>query len=350
MMNSQDKNMKAIAVVKPGKTLIVNDVLKPEIKEYEALVRIRTCGFCNGTDMQIINGTITEEEGLKAYPTLLGHEGCGEVIKLGSKVRNIKIGDKFIRPDTPYNYGKYTCTYGNMAEYAVATDRQAMKEDGIPEKQIPSDANCTKIPDEITFEDGAVMLSLLECYSAVKNFRLQPGMDVLVFGAGPMGLGVVGCLNAIGAGKVVLVDAVEERLAYAREHFNVDRTINITTEKIEDVVERCTFDAVMDLVGSSKVLMEGTHYLKQGGTLCGMGVLRKDDALINVTKLQNNTSLHMLNLPYRRMNYINEITDLIQQGKIHLKHFYSHVLPAEEIEECLRLINSKEALKVVLTF
>jgi len=271
-------------------------------------------------------------------------------VELGPKVRHIQLGDRFIRPDTPYAYGQYTCTFGNMADYAVAIDRQAMREDGVPEADMPSQENCGKIPRDISFEDGAVILSLLECYSAIRNFRLQAGMDVLIYGAGPMGLGVAGCLKAIGAHSVTMVDTAAERLQYARDHFDVDGTVNVSQEKLEDVAHKHSFDAVMDLVGSTKILLEGTQYLKQGGVLCGMGVLRKDDALLDATRLQNNTSLHMLNFPYQRLFYMDELTALIQQGKLVPRHFYSHVLPAEEIDECIRLIKTKEALKVVLRF
>jgi threonine dehydrogenase-like Zn-dependent dehydrogenase len=58
----------------------------------------------------------------------------------------------------------------------------------------------------------------------------------------------------------------------------------------------------------------------------------------------------MLNFPYRRLFYIDELTALIREGKLVPRHFYSHVLPAEEIDECIRLIRTKEALKVVLRF
>jgi threonine dehydrogenase-like Zn-dependent dehydrogenase len=344
------ETMKAIAVLRAGEISVVTDVPKPKPKPYEALVKIHTCGFCNGTDMQIINGTITEAEGLKPYPTVLGHEACGEAIELGAKVRHIAIGDRFVRPDTPYWYGKYSCTHGNMAEYAVAIDRKAMEEDGLPFDSFPSEENCGRIPGDISFEDGAVVLSLLECLSAVRNFHLQAGMDVLVYGAGPMGLGIVACLNAIGVRKIVLIDAVESRLNYACKHFSVNQTINIANDSVANCIEKNSFDAVLDVVGSSRILLEGTLFLKKGGILCGMGVLHKDDALINVRQLQNNTVLHMLNMPYKRMAHIDDLVEMIRHKKINLKDFYTHVLPAEEIKECLRLVKSKEALKVVLTF
>ena len=341
--------MRGVVAVEPGRVELRSDIPMPQPKDYECLVRIHTCGFCNGTDMQIIHGTITEEEGMMPFPTLLGHEGVGEVIAIGNKVRHIQLGDRFIRPDTPKWYGKYSCTSGTMAEYAVATDRQAMIEDGVPAELMPDEGKCEKIPNDICFEDGAVMLSLLECISAVHNFGLTGDMRVLIYGAGPMGMGVAAYLKILGA-QVVLVDGIAERLEYAREQFGIEKTVNFREAPLAEQYEKHSFDAVIDLVGSTKILAEGTDYLRQGGTLCSMGVLKMTDAVLNVTKLQNNTRLHMLNFPYQRMNYMPELVRLIHEGKIVPRKFYSHVLPAEQIEDCVKLIQEKKALKVVLSF
>ena len=81
-----------------------------------------------------------------------------------------------------------------------------------------------------------------------------------------------------------------------------------------------------------------------------MGVLKGEDNAMDLHKLQNNTKLHMLNFPYQRLEYIDELVQLMREGKMDPKNYYTHVLPAKDIEECVRLIQSKEALKVVLTF
>lgn len=342
--------MRGVVALEPGVVQMVNDIPMPVPKDYECLVRVHTCGFCNGTDVQIINGTITEAEGMMPFPTILGHEGVGEIVALGDKVRYLHMGERFLRPDTPKWYGKYSCTFGTMAEYALAIDRKAMIEDGVPAEQMPDEGKCALIPNDIPYDDAAVMLSMLECISAVHNFGLKPGMDILLFGAGPMGMGVANYLRIIGANKIVLVDGVQERLDYARSRFGIEQTVNFREQRLIDSYPHHSFDAVIDIVGSTSVLMEGTDYLKQGGRLCSMGVLKENDAVLNVTKLQNNTSLHMLNFPYRRMDYIDELVGLIRSGKLALSDFYSHVLPAERIDECMSMIRDKRALKVVISF
>jgi len=341
--------MKAIVVLKPGVAVFKNDVPAPQPGPYEALVKVGACAFCNGTDMHIINGT-TDRQSESSYPIILGHEACGEAVELGEKVRYIHIGDRFIRPDTPPKYGEYTNIYGNMAEYALAVDRQAMLEDGFKQESLPSEQNCGRIPSNISFVDGSVMLSLLECLSALHNFGFASGMDVLVYGAGPMGLGVVNFLNILGARTVALTDMSGERLRNAGRRFNIHYAIDVSRQKTTTVLSGRLFDMVIDLAGSADILLEGTNLLKPGGKLCSMGVLSKKGACLDLTKLKNNSTLHMLNDPCKRLSYMDDLVQMIDNGSINLKNFYSHVLSVEDIEEGLRLISKKEALKVVFTF
>ena len=79
-----------------------------------------------------------------------------------------------------------------------------------------------------------------------------------------------------------------------------------------------------------------------------MGVLRNTDAMVDVTKLKNNTRLQMLNFPYGQYDITAENIRLIEKGVIHPKDFYSHVMNVEDIQEAVRLVAEKEAVKVIL--
>jgi len=82
-------------IVKEDHTLEVVEVPKPEISEYEALVKMVACGICNGTDAKIIKGKF---KGLEEYPLMLGHEGVGRVEAIGDKVENYQVGDIVLLP------------------------------------------------------------------------------------------------------------------------------------------------------------------------------------------------------------------------------------------------------------
>lgn len=343
--------MKAVVVAQQGVVKIADDVPIPEIGHYEVLIKVHACGICNGTDFQVINGTLEEEAGFRGYPTVLGHEGAGEVIKLGDKVRHINLGDRFIHPNLRPDVGNgYYKTYGGMAEYGIGADYKAMLEDGYEKHELPFSGKFHQFPVSIDYLDAAMLLSLSECHSAVANFNIKQGDHVLLYGAGPMGIALAMFMKLRGAEYVVTVDQVPERLDRAKMIAKVDRTINVTQNQLKNAFESEQFDFVVDAVGSTTVLMEGSNFLKPGGKLCSLGVLKKTDSLLPVTRLQNNTTLHMLNQPYGEYAIMDETIDLIVSGKVNPKDFYSHVVDYQNIKHALHLVRSKEAFKVILNF
>jgi threonine dehydrogenase-like Zn-dependent dehydrogenase len=340
--------MKAVAVLSAGHVAVVDDVPIPELGDYDALVKVHACGFCSGTDFQIINGTI--EKGFGGYPTVLGHEGAGEVVKVGKKVRHIKIGDRFIHPNLRADAGNgYSKTHGSMAQFALVNDDESMLEDGFSKSDLPYPKQ-HKFPGSISYTDAGVLLSLAECQSAVKNFGAGPGQDVLVYGAGPMGIALSMFTKLAGARSVTQIDSVDDRLAQAKRVAKADRTINFATEDKDSLLKDEKFDLVMDAVGLSSIIYEGSARLKPGGKVCSLGVLKTNDRVIDTSRLQGNTSLHMLNFPYGEYAIMDETIDLIEKKLVNPKDFYSDVVYFERIDEILELVRQKKALKVILTF
>lgn len=339
--------MKAIAVVAPGDVQMVEDVPKPEIGPYEALVRVHACGFCNGTDLQIIGGTL--EAGFGGFPTVLGHEGTGEIIAVGEKVRYIRVGERYLHPNLRPDAGNgYSKTFGSMAQFGMVSDNRAMLEDGYTQEQLPW-VKQHRFPSSISYVDAGVLLSLAECHSAAKNFGAAPGMEILIYGAGPMGIALAMFCTLAGA-CVTQIDSVEERLERAVRVGHAAQTIDFQKENVDQVLGKKRFDLVIDAVGFTSILYEGSQRLKPGGKMCSLGVLRKNDLLVDTSRLQGNTSLHMLNFPYGEYDIMDETIALIEAGKISPKDFYSHVLPFEEIGRAIELVRSKQALKVILTW
>ena len=342
-----EKYMRGIAAVGDGKIKLVEDVPVPEIGPYEALVKMKSCGFCNGTDFHILRGEMSVE--VDSFPTLLGHEGVGDIVELGSKVRNYKVGDRImnpiirIMPGTPYG-----CTWGAMCDYGLVQDQKAMMEDGVDESLlIPRQLECVQIPSDFDVIDGGCLITLNECFSAAKNFNVE-GKDVLVYGAGPMGLATMKYMRYLGAKTITVIDGVEERLNLAKTLSEVDETINYTKVDKKEALEGRLFDRVIDIVGLTSILMEGSHLLRPYGIVGSMGVLRNSDSVVDVTRLKNNTLLQMLNFPYGQYAITNENIELMQKGVINPKDFYSHVKTRDEIDEVVELVAEKKTIKFIL--
>lgn len=90
--------------------------------------------------------------------------------------------------------------------------------------------------------------------------------------------------------------------------------------------------------------------LKPGGKVGVYGVLKQKDSQISLLDLKNHTSVHILNFPYREHDYHDEIVQLILDGKVDPKDFYSHVMPADDAAKAVDMIGKREAWKIIFTF
>ena len=340
--------MKAVAVLAPGVVRVVDDVPVPVPGPYEALVKVHTCGFCNGTDMQIITGSGGNHgNSISIYPTVLGHEGAGEVVAVGSKVRHIKVGERWIHPNLRPDVGNgYAKTHGGMAEYGLICDNQAMLEDGYSENDLPW-IKQHRFPDSISYEDAGVLLSLAESHSAAKNFGVKEGSEVLIYGSGPMGI-ALSLFCRLSGGHVTQVDKIGERLEMSRRIAGTEHLINSSEVDVATALNGKKFDVAIDIVGYTDILYEAAQHLKPGGKVGSMGVLRSNDLLVDTSRLPSNVCLHMLNFPYGEYAIMDETIALIEQELVNPKDFYSHVLPFTCIEEAVELTLKKQALKVIL--
>ena len=172
--------MRTLVVDRDG-SLSLREVNKPRYGEYQALVKTIACGMC-GTDVKLCHRTF---KGFpeSVYPIMLGHEGVGEVVEVGSKVTSFKVDDRvllpFVDPD-PENLPGLGSGWGAMSEYAVVCD--------------PADPNApdcafaqTVLDDDIDPVDAAMIVTFREVLSCIRYFGIRPEDSVVVIGCGPVG-------------------------------------------------------------------------------------------------------------------------------------------------------------------
>lgn len=336
--------MKAVAVTGPDRVEVV-DVPTPHIEAYECLVEVEACGLCSSTDLKIISGRVGDLE--VRFPSILGHEGVGTVVEVGEKVRNIRPGDRFLNPHGRIEpHAGYHANWAGMVEYAIVQDHEVMDELGVDRSRHVGGAT-RRIPADIAGEDAAVLLTLKEACSAVRNFGFRTGMDALVYGDGPAGLELVTFLRMAGAGWVGCAGHHEERLGRAAGR--ADLVVNSRERDVAEALADRRVDLVIDAVGSIEIVKEGSALLKPGGRVGVYGVLKREHSQLSLMDLKNHTAVHVLNWPYREHDVHDEIVSLVRSGKLRPKDFYSHVLPLGEAPEAVEMIRSRRAFKVVLS-
>src|SRR4051812_3272963 len=240
----------------------LEDVPEPKLQEpTDAVVRLTASAIC-GTDLHFVRGTMA---GLKEG-RILGHEGVGVVEQLGEHVRNLAEGDRVVIPST---IACGTCSYCRAGYYAQCDNanpngpgtaffggpEDAGGLDGLQAElaRVPyANVGLVKLPDEVS-DDQALLLSDIfpTGYQAAELAEVGEGDVVCVFGCGPVGQFAIWSARHLGAGRVIAVDAIPDRLEAARRQGA--ETVNFEEEDPLELIAEMTRgigpDRVIDAVG-----------------------------------------------------------------------------------------------------
>lgn len=211
-------------VMTNSKEITFNEVPVPEITADQVLVKIMKIGVC-GSDIHVYHG----KHPFTSYPVTQGHEVSGEIVKLGEKVTGFTVGQKVtIQPQVvcgkcyPCRHGKY-----NLCEELKVMGFQTT---GTASEFFAVDAaKVTALPEDMSYDEGAMIEPLAVAVHAVKRAGDVKGMKIAVLGAGPIGILVAQTAKGLGAESVMITDVSDLRLEKAKE-CGVDFCIN-TKEK-----------------------------------------------------------------------------------------------------------------------
>lgn len=334
-----------VAVLEKVKKISIEEREIPKPKEDEVLVRIRSVGVC-GSDIHYYNegriGSFVVEK-----PLILGHECAGEIVDVGSKVKNLKVGDRVaLEPGIPCR----KCQYCKTGRYNLCPDVVFMATppvDGAFVEYIVHPEDFTfKLPDNVSFDEGALIEPLSVGIYSVERARIMPGDTVLIFGAGPIGLVTLQAVKAYGAEKVFIVDINDFRLLKAKE-LGADLVINSKLEKVEEYIEGGV-DVVFEASGNSSVISQTTKLAKRGGKVVFIGLASEDYIGININEISSK-ELDLLGI-FRYANVYKKAIGLVAKGKIDLKTLVTHHFPLEKAQEALEFAdkNKDKCIKVIV--
>ncbi len=343
--------MFAVAVTEPNKLKIVQ-VPDPTPGPYEARIRTEAAALCNMTDRKVIEGHFP---GVEHYPLLLGHETVGIVDAVGAKVRNFKIGDRVVgglllnTTDPAYGSG-----WGGFSQYTLAGDHQAMVEDGVatPEKGWFEVYEIMRaVPKAISVEDAVMLCTWREVYGAFDDFMLQKGDNVIIYGAGPVGLSFVKFARLLGLGEIYCVDrnAAKQQKALEMGANAVFVPDSAELQAFLDKRQR-SFDAIIDAVGKEAIINSALRLVKMGGSICVYGVIDSPSVRLDKDCGPYNFNLLIHQWPTRSRERAAQepLVEWIKAGKLSYKEFVSVEFPIQEIDRAFE--NSKTAKPIKTLF
>ncbi len=342
--------MKAVAVVQPNRVEIV-ELERPVPGPYQALLRMQIGALCNATDRKLVDGHFP---GVDSYPLILGHEGVGVVEQIGSKVRTFQVGDHVISGYVAeFSDPKYTSGWGGFCEYTLAVDHDAMVADGVADQQhgwCEFNEIQRPVDKDIPLEECALLCTWREVYGGFRDFSLQPGDDILIFGAGPVGLSFTKFAKLLGLGWVGVVEPNQARHEIIRQ-MGADAVF--TPEEVDKISEqRGPLDAVIDAVGNEAIVNQSLPFIKMGGSICIYGVLGADSIRIDKSRGPYNFNLYIHQWPTRpyEREAMEPLCRWIREGKLAASEFVSHRCPIEEINQAIRLGRRGEVIKCLFDF
>lgn len=347
-------NMKSVIAVEPGHLEIL-DTPVPEPGPYQALVRTERACLCNRTDSELLNGKFPGME--DKFPFALGHESVGIVTKIGSKVRNFAVGDRAVG-GLVFDLQKegVDSGWGGFGEYTLANDHDAMVADDVADEangwvevfeiQTPVDA-------DIPPEEAVLLCTWREVLGAFRDFHLQPGDDVLIFGAGPVGLSFVKLGRLFGLGWIGIVDRHEDKQAKALA-FGADAVFHPHDGSIAELSAKRgkKLDAVIDAVGHPDIVQQGLPLLRRGGSHCIYGVLTHKVLHINKSKADFNFNLFVHQWPTRRYEKESQpqLCQWIREGKLTSADFITHRFPLAKIADAFEAVRERKVIKALIDY
>jgi 2-desacetyl-2-hydroxyethyl bacteriochlorophyllide A dehydrogenase len=266
--------MKTITLEQPGQFRLHETDAPQTVAQDEALVKVRRVGIC-GTDLHAFEGT----QPFLEYPRILGHELAVEIVALGAThaPHDFKAGD--ICALNPYmNCGNCVACRRGRANACVNLRVLGVHRDGGMRELITVPLRKLHHANHIPLEQVALVEMLCIGAHAVRRTQLEVGENVLVIGAGPIGLGTMQFARSRGA-NVIAMDINPERLKFCRDALGIAHTINARETPLETVRELLNGElptAVLDATGSAKSMMDAFQYVAHTGRLTYVGLFRGD--------------------------------------------------------------------------
>jgi len=326
--------MKAAVLHRPGE-IRVEQRQVPEPGPGEVLVRVRAVGVCGSDVHYYKEGRIGRR--VVEKPLILGHECAGEVVALGSGVSHLRIGSRVaLEPGVPCR----RCRYCKSGRYNLCPDVTFMATppvDGAFVEYIAWPADFTyPLPENLGYAEGALMEPLAVGMHAVQRARLVPGCTVLVLGGGPIGQLALLAAKAAGAGRVILTELEEGRLAMARS-LGADVALDLRTTPMPEALAEITDgegpDLVIEAAGSMETVRQSIELVRRGGTVVWIGLPGTDPCPVSVLQAINK-EMDILGI-YRYANVYPDAIRLAASGKIDLSRLVTHRFPLEEARRAL---------------
>lgn len=338
--------MRALVKAERRPGLWMQDVSEPPTREREVKIRVRRTSIC-GTDLHIYAWDDWAQATVPV-PMIVGHEFMGEIVELGSGVEGLVVGQRVA------GEGHVTCGHcrnckGGRREFchnhrSVGVTRPGAYADRLV---IPAE-NVFPIPDHIDDRVAAVLDPLGNATHTTLHFDLV-GEDVLVTGAGPIGIMATAIARHIGARHIVVTDVNDLRLGMAAA-MGADRVVNVTREELGPVMQELGmtegFDVALEMSGAESAFNQMLGVMNHGGKVAALGIpsgpmtLGINDVIFKGLTVQGIYGRRIFETWYK-------MAAMLQSG-LDVSQVVTHTFPVDDFEAAFDLVRTGQCGKVLL--
>ncbi len=308
----------------------------------DVLVKIEACGIC-GTDLNILAVPAAH----KATPNIIiGHEGVGIVAAVGPEVTDLQPGDRVVIAN------RLTC--GHCRYCRRGLDNQCTNYRTIGTTIDGAFAPYLRAPQRALFKispavprDDAALFEPLSCVvGSVVRAQVEPGSNVVIIGAGPMGMLFALMYQTLGAGQIIMVDVVPYRLNFAQQ-MGIDHILNPTEIDLPQAVQEITqlgADIVVDAVGNQ--LGTAIKLARRGGHIVLFGLRPHDQPPVNqYTITRYDLTVHGT---FVGLKPFEQTIQLLESRRLSPSGLITHRVPLSELAQGVELMRSGQGMKVLV--
>ena len=340
--------MKALVKKEASPGIWLDDIPEPKVGPNDVLIEIAKTAIC-GTDMHIYKWDAWAQKTIPV-PMAVGHEYCGKVVEMGSEVRGLEIGDRVS------GEGHITCGYcrncrAGSRHLCRNTVGVGVNRPGAFAQYLSIPAvNTFKLSDSISDDVASILDPFGNATHTALAFDMV-GEDVLITGAGPIGIMAVSIARFVGARHVVITDVNDYRLDLARK-MGASRAINVTKENLDDTMKELGmkegFDVGLEMSGKPAALREMLASMTHGGKIAMLGLPAQDFEIDWAHLVTNMITIKGI---YGRQMFETwyEMSVLIQSG-VDISGVITHRFDAGDFEQAFATVRSARCGKVVLTW
>ncbi len=338
--------MKALVKAKPERGIWMQDIDRPDVGHNDVLIRVRRAAIC-GTDIHIFQWDDWASKTIPV-PLAIGHEFFGEIAEIGSEVVGFEVGDR-VSAEGHITCGVCRNCRAGRRHLCMNTRGVGVNRAGAFAEYIAVPAfNVFKLPEAIGDDMASILDPLGNAVHTALSFDLV-GEDVLITGAGPIGIMAVAIARYAGARHVVITDVNDFRLSLAKK-MGATRALNVKSESIDDTMRELGmiegFDVGMEMSGNAQAFRDLLRTMHHGGKVGLLGIPPEDTAIdwnqviFKGLVLKGIYGREMFETWYK-------MSSMLQSG-LDISPVITHRFPADDYLQAFELMESGQSGKIIL--